>query len=202
MSFSTTADNIINCFPRIVAILMNEGLSINWTTTSAFWASSNPAPENLKVFLQQPFSDDPSTSIALKSNCTEILGTYIGHDLEAISDALEQKQHSLTALSRKLTDSDFTIFNQNALLLLRNCLVPKMNYLCRTLGPTAALLADLFSKQILNTAASIHGCNTATAPLWTLKIKDGGLGTTALSPTCTSLPQQPLPCSQGFEHTC
>ena len=32
------------------------------------------------------------------------------------------------------------------------------------------------SKQILNTAASIHGCNTATAPLWTLKIKDGGLG--------------------------
>ncbi len=28
----------------------------------------------------------------------------------------------------------------------------------------------------LNTAASIHGCDTATAPLWTLKIKDGGLG--------------------------
>jgi hypothetical protein len=51
-----------------------------------------------------------------------------------------------------------------------------MNYLCRTLGPAAALLADLFSKQILNTAASIHGYNTATAPLWTLKIKDGGLG--------------------------
>jgi hypothetical protein len=28
----------------------------------------------------------------------------------------------------------------------------------------------------LNTAASIHGCDTATAPLWTLKIKDGGFG--------------------------
>jgi hypothetical protein len=54
-------------------------------------------------------------------------------------------------------------------------LVPKMNYLCRTVGPAAALLADLFSKQILNTAAFIHGCNTATAPLWTLKITDGGL---------------------------
>ncbi len=75
MSFSTSADNIINCFPRIAAILMNEGLSINWTKTSALWASSNPAPENLKVFLQEPFSDDPSTSIALKSNCTELLGT-------------------------------------------------------------------------------------------------------------------------------
>lgn len=55
-------------------------------------------------------------------------------------------------------------------------MVPKMNYLCRTLGPAAALLADLFSKHILNTAAAIHGCDTATAPLWTLKIKDGGLG--------------------------
>ena len=84
---------------------MNEGLTINWNKTSAFWASSNPAPENLKVFLQQPFSDDPSTVIALKSNCTEILGTYIGYDLEAISNALEQKQHSLMTLFRKLTDS-------------------------------------------------------------------------------------------------
>jgi hypothetical protein len=73
-------------------------------------------------------------------------------------------------LFRKLKDSDFTISNQNALLLLRNCLVPKINYLCRMLGPAAALLADLFSKRILKTAASIHGCNTATAPLWTLKI--------------------------------
>ena len=176
MSFSTTAENLINCFPHIAAILTDEGLSINWTKTSVFWASSNPAPETLKNFSQQPFSDDPSISIALKSKCTEILGTYIGHDLEAISDALEQKQHSLTTLFRKLTDSDFTISNQNALLLLRNCLVPKMNYLCRTLGPAAALLADQFSKHILNTAASIHGCDTATAPLWTLKIKDGGLG--------------------------
>ena len=176
MSFSTTAENLINCFPHIAAILTDEGLSINWTKTSVFWASSNPAPETLKNFSQQPFSDDPSISIALKSKCTEILGTYIGHDLEAISDALEQKQHSLTTLFRKLTDSDFTISNQNALLLLRNCLVPQMNYLCRTLGPAAALLADQFSKHILNTAASIHGCDTATAPLWTLKIKDGGLG--------------------------
>jgi hypothetical protein len=59
---------------------------------------------------------------------------------------------------------------------MRNCMVPKMNYSCRTLGPAAALLADLFSKHIRNTAASIHGCGTATAPLWTKKIKDGGLG--------------------------
>ncbi|MFN9913770.1 MAG: hypothetical protein ACK53L_14350, partial [Pirellulaceae bacterium] len=100
MSFSTTADNIINCFPRIAAILTNEGLSINWTKTSALWASSNPTPENLLAFLQQPFSDDPSISIALKNNCTELLGTYIGHDLEAISNALEQDQHSLMTLFR------------------------------------------------------------------------------------------------------
>jgi hypothetical protein len=145
----------------------------------------------------QPFSDDPSTSIALKSNYTELLGTYIGHDLEAISDALEQKQHSLRTLFRKLTDSDFTISNQNALLLLRNCLVPKITYLCRTIGPAAAL------QKILNTAASIHGCNTATAQSWTLKIKDGGLGlqqpSLLLAPAYLS---SLCLVAKGLEHTC
>jgi hypothetical protein len=176
MSFSTTADNLINCFPRIAAILMQEGLTVNWSKTSTFWTSSKPTLENIKLFSQQPFPADPSISIPLKSNCTEILGSYIGHNLEAISEALNQKQHSLTTLFRKLTDSNFPISNQNAMLLHRNCMVPKMNYLCRTLGPAAALLADLFSKHILNTAATIHACDKATAPLWTLKIKDGGLG--------------------------
>ena len=176
MSFSTTADNLINCFPRIAAILTQEGLTVNWSKTSTFWASSKPTPENIKLFSQQPFPADPSISIPLKSDCTEILGSYIGHNLEAISEALNQKQYSLTTLFRKLTDSNFSVSNQNAVLLLRNCMVPKMNYLCRTLGPAAALLADLFSKHILNTAATIHACDTATAPLWTLKIKDGGLG--------------------------
>ncbi len=43
---------------------------------------------------------------------------YRGHNLESISDALYQKQHSLTI--RKLSGSDFLISNQSALLLLRN----------------------------------------------------------------------------------
>ena len=127
MSFSSTADNLINCFPRIATILMHEGLTVNWTKTSTFWASPKPTPENLKIFSQQPFPADPSISIPLKSDCTEILGSYIGHNLESISEALNQKQHSLTTIFRKLTDSNFPISNQNAVLLLRNCMVPKMN---------------------------------------------------------------------------
>ena len=132
MSFSTTADNLINCFPQIAAILTDEGLTVNWSKTSTFWASSKTIPENIKFFSQQPFPADPSISIALKSGCTEILGSYIGHDLESISDALSQNIHSLTTLFRKLTDNDFIISNQSAILLLRKCMVSKMNYLCRT----------------------------------------------------------------------
>jgi hypothetical protein len=55
-------------------------------------------------------------------------------------------------------------------------MVPKMNYLCRTLGPAAALLADLFSKHILTRQPpfTLAIQRLRLYGLW--KIKDGGLG--------------------------
>jgi hypothetical protein len=98
MSFSTSesADNLINCFPQITAILIKEGLTVNWSKTSALWASSKPIPERIKLSHSSLFCRSLNL---MKNDCTEILGSYIEHDVESISDAESTRNGTLSKLS-------------------------------------------------------------------------------------------------------
>ena len=178
LTIAANTQNLISKFPQIAQVLEQEGLTVNWSKTSLFWAGNeHNIPHELPLFAKNPFGhNSPYSALELKTGYLEVLGSFIGPNLHKISQHLQDNSDSLTLILQRLNDPQLQIPTQSAYLILRKCALPKINYLCRTLGPAAATVTDTFSRQILATMAKLGGCNKATAPLWTLKLKHGGLG--------------------------
>ena len=144
-----------------------------------FHAHTAPLPKSILDTLA-------GQNITVHEDWMEAVGAVVGRDEQAIRDGLAQVRHQAgsDAFFRRLQLDDMPV--QSAMLLLRQCMVPKLNYLLRCSPPSC--ISDVcreFDSQVL--AAAVDKLDLAddetTAPdtvrLLRARLKDGGFGLTS-----------------------
>ena len=125
-------------------------------------------------------------SVTVHDDCMEVVGAVVGRDEQAIRDGLAKMrdQTGNDAFFRRLLLDEMPV--QSAMLLLRQCMVPKLNYLLRCSPPSC--ISDIcseFDSQVLAAATDkldLSGDETAapdTVRLLRARLKDGGFGLTS-----------------------
>ena len=144
-----------------------------------FHAHTAPLPKSILDTLA-------GQNITVHEDWMEAVGAVVGRDEQAMRDGLAQvrDQAGDVAFFRRLQLDDMPV--QSAMLLLRQCMVPKLNYLLRCSPPSC--ISDVcseFDSQVL--AAAVDKLDLAddetTAPdtvrLLRARLKDGGFGLTS-----------------------
>ena len=143
-----TKDNAAKLIHALRRTLPKAGLSLNDSTTILWPAPSSP-PQDLIDTCNR-------LNIRLVTGATEFLGSFLGLDRKLISDNLLQKAQENSQLCSALLHPKIKI--QSALIILRQCVIPSMNFITRTHPPSLSHLAtNSFDRLILTTAKSKLG---------------------------------------------
>jgi hypothetical protein len=156
------------------------GVSLRCNTAKSclayFHDDSAPLPASILRTLAEQ-------DIAVRHDWMEVVGAVVGRDSEAVKQGLAcltAKDGGSEAFFRRLQSPELLV--QSALLVLRQCAVPKLNYLLRCSPPACiaeqaahfddTLVTDAYDKLELR-------CNERTPKveeLLRLRLKDGGFG--------------------------
>ena len=148
--------------------------------------------------------DENCFSVPVVASSVKILGVPVGCDSYVQSRCIKTAATGEALCSQLLTLND----PQSALLLLRYCHVPTLNYLARCVSPTVLQEASHFHDQILLLLLGLNSLDEFAWQQVSLKIKLGGFGITALNQTsaaafvsswCHSLCEVPRRCPSRVE---
>jgi hypothetical protein len=125
-------------------------------------------------------------NITVHEDHMEVVGAVLGRDEQAVREGLAhvRQQASNDAFFRRLLLDEMPV--QSAMLLLRQCMVPQLNYLLRCTPPSC--IADTcaeFDAQVLSAAVDKlditdeEAAAPDTARLLSARLKDGGFGLTS-----------------------
>ena len=129
-------------------------------------------------------------NITVHEQHMEVVGAVVGRDKQAVRDGLAEvrQQTGNDAFFRRLLLDEMPV--QSAMLLLRQCMVPQLNYLLRCTPPSCiANTCAEFDAQVL--AAAVDKLDLSdddaaardTARLLRGRLKDGGFGLTSAALT-------------------
>jgi hypothetical protein len=137
---------------------------------------------NEQGFFRQAEKCSNHTSSQVRQTGVKLLGTYIG-SLQGRKDFLDAKVSKLGAITEKLRN----IRKQDAQLLLRKCVLPRLQHLQRTLDPSGIYDAWVeHDRTIYNAVRELCGTfvgNEQHADLTQLPIREGGMGFTRATMT-------------------
>ena len=128
--------------------------------------------------------------IAVQYDWIEVMGAAVGRDSEAVKlglDSMAAKDSGSAAFFRRLQSPELPV--QSAMLVLRQCAVPKLNFLLRCSPPECiAQQAADFDDTLMATACSKLELRSdertpAVQQRLRLRLKDGGFGLTSAAQT-------------------
>jgi hypothetical protein len=163
------------------------GVSLHCNTAKSCLAYFHDDTAPLPASLLRALAEQ---DIAVRHDWIEVMGGVVGRDSDAVKhglDCLAAKDSGSEAFFRRLQSPELLV--QSALLVLRQCAVPKLNYLLRCSPPACiaeqaarfdvTLVTDAYDKLELR-------CDERTAKveeLLRLRLKDGGFGLTSAAQT-------------------
>ena len=154
---STDADELMTAYQLIVT-LMKEKLNLVVQPSKCQFIYFNDENHN-NYFLDHHYPNVRplliSNEIKIKINGAIILGSVVGNNDELMCNLLTQHiSENHTNVFKCLNHNELP--TQYAMLLLRMCALPKLNYILRTVRPSAiALLTRNFDKNVIDTALNV-----------------------------------------------
>jgi hypothetical protein len=156
------------------------GVSLHCNTAKSCLAYFHDDTAPLPASLLRTLAEQ---DIAVRHDWMEVMGAVVGRDSEAVKqglDCLAAKDNGSEAFFRRLQSPELLV--QSALLVLRQCAVPKLNYLLRCSPPAGiAEQAAHFDTTLVTDACNKLElrCDERTAKVvqrLRLRLKDGGFG--------------------------
>jgi hypothetical protein len=156
------------------------GVSLHCNTAKSCLAYFHDDTAPLPASLLRTLAEQ---DIAVRHDWMEVMGAVVGRDSEAVKQGLEclaAKDNGSEAFFRRLQSPELLV--QSALLVLRQCAVPKLNYLLRCSPPACiAEQAAHFDTTLVTDACNKLElrCDERTAKVvqrLRLRLKDGGFG--------------------------
>jgi len=172
---------VLKAFQHLHVNIADISLSINNAKSSFTWfhQDEHPLSETVSSTLRE-------LGIPIEYEYIKVLGAIVGKDIQLIKRGMQQHIPKATdPFFARLTNSNLS--KQSAMILLRHCGVPKINYLLRCIPPAAiAQLAECFDDMIITLAKRIGD----TGPLTPLQrkqlqwpLRKGGFGLTSAKQT-------------------
>ena len=146
-----TPERLINSLKLLKEDLPSLNLSINCGKSSFIYFHNDTAPLDANILhsLEQE-------GITAEYNNARILGVVIGRNIATEQQQLKETLKSNETFFDRLRSGHLPA--QIAMLLLRSCGIPKLNYILRCASPaTMRVYTEQFDNQIIETAASILG---------------------------------------------
>ena len=180
-----TPQQVIHALELLQTQLPHLSLKINTKKSQFiyFHENSHPLPLSVLTSLRQQ-------DISLVDRHTIVLGAVIGATEDDIITGLSELwsgNFSMSPFFRRLISGELSV--QNAMLLLRQCGVPKMTYLTRCI-PSACMgaITDEFDQLVLRSALNIldigrEECTQHTFILLRVPLKYGGFSLTSMRHT-------------------
>ena len=177
LSFFGPADKLIPVFNRIKELAARGGLTVQTSKCKFlyFHQDSHPLSDSVTNFIQ-------NNCFEFIQDATILLGSPIGKAPAAVEKLVEQIVTDQQELFEAISNDNITV--HEAMLLLRMCGVPRLNYLIRTCRPfTTTQSAKKFDQQLLTTATNKLNIpnQTSTNDILSLPIHHGGFGLTRSS---------------------
>ena len=162
-------------------------VSLACNTSKSHFAYFHATHAPLKKDILDTLAD---RNITVHEDHMEVVGAAVGRDEQAVREGvrLVRQQAGNDAFFRRLLLDEMPV--QSAMLLLRQCMVPQLNYLLRCTPPSCVQdVCAEFDAQVLTAAVDKldltddEAAATDTARLLRARLKDGGFGLTSAALT-------------------
>lgn len=165
-------------FDDFLRTAANADITVRLDKSFVLWPRSTPHPAWLEAECRR-------IGVELRTGGSEYLGSFIGSDDLASEFALRQVDRH-DELFDLLTHDD--MLEQAGLLILRSCMIPKANYLTRTLPPSASLEAmSRFDEKVVRTASVLcdlpEPLSELSSLLLTMPLREAGFGLRSMQDT-------------------
>jgi hypothetical protein len=171
---------VMKALTALQTLLPTVSLRCNTAKSHFAYFHQEAAPLNAAILHTLAQQD-----ITVHDNWMEVMGAVIGRDAKAVQAGVASitSQSGNDAFFRRLQSPLLSV--QSAMLLLRQCAVPQMNYLLRCMPPSCiAEQADEFDNVVLTSAYDKLEVwrgerNADTDRLLRMRLRDGGFGLTS-----------------------
>ena len=176
---------MVRALAALQRLLPAVALRCNTAKSSFAYFHQHAAP--LPASLLRALGDQ---DIAVQHDWIEVMGAAVGRDTEAVKlglACLAAKDNGSAAFFRRLQSPELPV--QSAMLVLRQCAVPKLNYLLRCSAPVCIQqqAADFDDTLIATACAKLElrgdERSAAVKQRLRLRLKDGGFGLTSAAQT-------------------
>jgi len=180
-----TPDEVMKALSLLQKLLPEASLQCNTSKSHFAWFHQDEAP-----LLRSVRDTLAEHNIHLHEEWLDVVGAVVGKDEDAIREgiaAMFDSDDGRNAFFYRLQLDLLSV--QSALLILRQCAVPRMNYLLRCLPPPCIVQqAEAFDDQILHAAKMKLGLHVdegwdETSRILQAKLRHGGFGLTSAART-------------------